>query len=265
MQRHRYKVSFLLTSALYGGVIAAVLLFWDHTRSTSAVEVENSVTLQLSQFSPTPKQTPSPEPIQQEQLSEDTVSKEVEAKQDTPKEEEEVEEADLSQPAPKPLPLKPLIPIEEKPKLKPAPSVAKHTDSPKKKVERKKKRKHAKAHKRTKKPVAKKRMRERRISGGGSPKQRAAAKQHFLSRLRAKIDRAKSYPHAAKRRGIQGVVRVRFTILKSGKVSDITLKGPSLFYRSARHAIEKAFPVDTSHTHLHFPMVVNLSLRYQIR
>ncbi len=48
------------------------------------------------------------------------------------------------------------------------------------------------------------------------------------------------YPRAALDRKIQGVVRVRFTILKSGAVSNIRIiSGPSIFHNAARNAVRK--------------------------
>lgn len=48
------------------------------------------------------------------------------------------------------------------------------------------------------------------------------------------------YPQAARERKIQGVVRVRFTILKSGAVSNIKIiSGPTIFHQSARNAVKK--------------------------
>jgi protein TonB len=63
---------------------------------------------------------------------------------------------------------------------------------------------------------------------------------------------------------MQGVVRVRFTILANGHVGNISLSGPKVFHASARKAVKSAFPVNVKKAPLHLPTTVNLSLRYTL-
>ncbi|MEY3001838.1 MAG: hypothetical protein RLZZ428_213, partial [Pseudomonadota bacterium] len=53
----------------------------------------------------------------------------------------------------------------------------------------------------------------------------ASQRDAFLAQVREKINRHKSYPRIAQRRGIQGSVKVRFTILRDGNVADISVDG----------------------------------------
>ncbi|MBD3790117.1 MAG: energy transducer TonB [Campylobacterales bacterium] len=99
---------------------------------------------------------------------------------------------------------------------------------------------------------------------GTAAKNIVAQKNAFLAKIRERINQAKSYPGIAKRRGMQGVVQVHFTISADGKVSDIVLNGPKIFYSSAKEAIQKAFPVDTSNQTFSFPLQVNLALQYRL-
>ncbi len=119
----------------------------------------------------------------------------------------------------------------------------------------------------TKKVSNKKRTRNKQANKKQtSQKQTNPAKKNaFLSRIRSKIDRNKIYPRIARRRGMQGYVKVRFTILRNGHVSNIVTSGKKIFYKSARRAIEKAFPVNAKKAPLSLPAVINLTLRYQIR
>ena len=79
------------------------------------------------------------------------------------------------------------------------------------------------------------------------------------------INKNKTYPRIAQRRGMQGVVKARFTILSNGKVGTIFLRGKKVFYHSARKAIQRAFPIRVKNTQLSLPMTVNLTLHYQMR
>jgi protein TonB len=91
-----------------------------------------------------------------------------------------------------------------------------------------------------------------------------AKKNAFLSKVRAKINRNKMYPRIAQKRGMEGSVKVKFTILANGQVSNIQVKGKKVFLNSARSAIKKAFPISVKNVPLSLPTTVNLTLRYQL-
>jgi len=92
-----------------------------------------------------------------------------------------------------------------------------------------------------------------------------AQRNKFWSALRKKIDKHKFYPRIAKKRMMEGAVKVRFTVLANGNVGHITLKGPKIFYNSARNAVKSAFPIDVKKSPVSLPSTINLTLRYQIR
>ncbi len=240
MKRHRYKISFLLTALLYALPVTIYLIVLKQTIVSDQKTKEQSVELALSQFVPQPPMPAvEPAPLEEEKSVEEV------PKEEKPKMPQKVTEPPKKQPpSPQPKVTRP----------KPIPAVKKQHV-----VKQTQKRTLHKKH--GKKKVHKKRS----VRGGGTPRYSAAQKNAFLAAIRRKINRAKSYPRMAQRRGIQGVVKVRFTILPSGKVGNIALSGPRIFYASARKAVESAFPVNPKKATLRLPATVTLSLHYKLR
>ena len=172
------------------------------------------------------------------------------------------------------IPEEPLIekPVIEEPK--PEPIIEKAIPKPssvKKKVLKKPKQKSEKV---LKKKV-KKRVHQKRVAHkirkkaktnkmASKPQASPAKKNRFLNQLRAKINRYKTYPRIAQRRGMQGTVTVKFTILANGQLGNISVSGPKAFYRSVKSAVKKAFPIAVQNAPLSLPTTVNLTLRYQL-
>jgi protein TonB len=255
LKKHRYKVSFFITALLYALPILLYLYLFRQAIVSVDKPNEERIELSLSQFVPEAPPAELPEPVQKEQLVED---------EPEPEPEKKVEEEEKPEPEPEPEPEKEKEPVKEEtaPLLKETPVV-----EPVKKVAPKPtKKKVKKPVKKQKKHKKKKRVaRKRQVSGGGSPRHSAAQKNAFLARIRAKINRAKSYPRIAQRRGMQGIVHVRFTILSNGHVGKITMSGPKVFYRSAKKAIKRAFPVNVKSAPISLPTTVKLSLRYKLQ
>ncbi len=244
MKRHRYKVSFFLTTLLYASAIGLYLYTFKTIVAIAEKPDESKMVLALSQF--VPKTTPSDvaAPVQQEHL---------------------VKEKPIEEPAEEPKPPKPDIPpVQEKPKPLKTPVVKPEPKPVVKKTPKNIAKPKLKKHKKVKKHTRQK-HRKRQVSGGGSPHRSAARKNVFLAQIRAKINRAKSYPRMAKRRGMQGTVKARFTILKNGHIGNIVLSGSSLFFSSARKAIKSAFPVNANKAPMPLPSTVSLTLRYRLR
>ncbi len=207
----------------------------------SQKEKDKTINLSLSQFVP--------EVIEQplEEKEEPIVEEEPEPEP----------EPEIVEPEPIPEPV-----VEEKPV--PEPVVVKKVEKkpePKKIVKKKKKKKLVKKKVKKKKKKASRASSRRATSSRVDPNK----KSRFLSQIRAKINRAKSYPRIAQKRGMQGVVKVRFTILKNGRVGHISVSGPKVFHNSAKRAVKKAFPINTKNAPLSLPTSVNLTLRYQLR
>ena len=140
-----------------------------------------------------------------------------------------------------------------------------------KKVEKKPKKIKKKVVKKKPKKRTKKRVKKKKKASRASSRRATSSrvdpnkKSQFLASIRAKINRKKSYPRIAQKRGMQGTVKIRFTILKSGRVGNISVSGPKVFHNSAKSAVKKAFPINVKNAPLRLPTTVNLKLRYQLR
>ena len=86
----------------------------------------------------------------------------------------------------------------------------------------------------------------------------------FLAKIKRRIARNKRYPPAARRRRLQGTVRVSFTVLPGGRVGSISVRGPQAFAASARQAVRRAFPVDVSRVSFSLPRRLSVTLRYRL-
>jgi len=70
-------------------------------------------------------------------------------------------------------------------------------------------------------------------------------KKAFLRHVRANIIANKRYPKLAKRRHIEGSVKVRFDITQTGEVTNIRfINGKRIFQKSIRKTLERTFPVN---------------------
>jgi len=242
VQTHRFLISFISTICIY--LVLGFLFFYVFTLKvgTETKPEEQIISFSLSSYEPEVV-PPVEEEVVEEMVKPEPIVEEIEPEEPT------VEEI-----TPKPLP----EPIVEKTIPKPIPVV-------KKKVIKKKKPK-KKAVKR-KKPVKKVRRKstKQKVKKSKSRQVSPAKKNAFLAKIRGKINRNKTYPRIAQKRGMQGSVKVRFTILSNGQVGNISLSGKKVFFSSARKAVKKAFPISVKNVPLSLPTTVNLTLRYQIR
>lgn len=81
----------------------------------------------------------------------------------------------------------------------------------------------------------------------GNPEMLRALKEDFRSAVRRKIEAAKFYPGWARKRGYEGVVRVRFTVGPEGGVRGVEVIEAcrcDVLNRAACEAIERAAPFD---------------------
>ena len=234
MVKHRNLVSFIITALLYtllfGGYFYFIRSYIVSDQSSRDVAIQ----LNLQEFIPEVvpdvqevEEEPEPEPEPEPVVKEEPVVEEV-------------------------------IPEPVTPKVLPKPEIKKPVPK-KKKIKKKKKVKKKKVRTRsaTNRNVGTKRQ--------GSGHASASQKNRFLATVRQRINRNKSYPRIAKRRGMQGSVRVKFTILANGHVGNISISGPKVFHSSARKAVKRAFPISTKNIPVSLPKTVNLTLRYQLR
>lgn len=255
MLKNRYFISYFSTTLFY--LFLGFMVFYTPSviiRITPQEPTPKTISLSLSTFVPETvvqeeEQKEEPEPIKEkkEEVKEEVVEEPI------------VEEIEKEEPIVEEVPLVVAPLVVEKPK----PIVVKKKVV-KKPIIKKKIIKKRPVQKRIVKQQPKKRT-HKTLSARQNLKNTPAQKNKFLSGIRAKINKNKSYPRMAKKRGIQGSVTVSFTILTNGRVGHITLRGSKVFYASAKSAIESAFPINPQNTPLSLPLKLNLTLTYQLR
>jgi len=239
MLKNRYFISYLSTTILYVTVIGLFLYIQKQTKVATQSSQEKVMKVRLSDFVP-----------EQNSMEEIPVEKEVEEVVEPEEIKEKVIKKDIEKIIPetsiKPLPslFKPVV----KKSIKKVPEIKKFIKVVKKKQ-----------------PVKQKPI--KKISRTSSKKTKANPEKvnKFYKKIRVKINQNKSYPKIAKRRGMQGSVKVTFTVLRSGKISNVHIKGPKIFHNSARHAVQSAFPISVKNIPVSLPTTINVKLQYQIR
>ncbi|MCB1851060.1 MAG: energy transducer TonB [Gammaproteobacteria bacterium] len=94
----------------------------------------------------------------------------------------------------------------------------------------------------------------------------AALKQRYLATLLASIEQYKSYPRAARRRSIEGRVRVSFTLRCDGSVVEISMpSGHKLLKRSAEEAVRLAQPFPKPPAEIDCPLAVDYAMAFELR
>jgi len=243
MQRHgpRHFTAYTITAVAYLLVIAFIYYTQSHHFVSSQKPKESVIKMSLSQFVPEVVTPPEPK-----------VEKVVE-------------------PIVEPEPV-----VEQEPEVKkeviPEPVVEKITPKVVQKVEKKKPVKKEK--KKTRKKPIKKKVSKKKTSQKKTSKRQASKQQNhsskaernkFWNALRRKIDSHKFYPRIAKKRGMEGIVKVKFTILANGNVGHITVQGPKIFHNSAKNAVKSTFPISVKKAPITLPASINITLRYQMR
>ena len=255
MLNNRHFISYFSTTLLYMTMTGLFLYVQQQTKVSTERSDEKVMKVMLNNFVPNVLPADDIPVIKEEEpeiKEEEVVEPEVEEEPIPPKEEEKVVEEPIPEPIVKPEPPKPepVIekPVPKKPEKKPV--------QKKKPVEKKKPKKIVKK----KKPVQQARRSSLKKSQANPDEV-----NRFYKRVRVKINENKSYPKLAKRRRMQGAVKVTFTVLPSGNVSNISIKGPKVFHNSARNAVKSAFPISVKNIPVSLPATVNVTLLYQIR
>ncbi len=95
---------------------------------------------------------------------------------------------------------------------------------------------------------------------------REAKQREFIEHLVKRINSNKSYPNMARRRGIEGVVDVKFTILLNGNVGNIQIiEGRSIFKKATIQAIERSFPIEVDSSLFDFPEIFRVKIAYILK
>ncbi len=249
--RHRHFISYFSTTLIYLLMISMFFYLQEHYLVSTQNKEERTTQLCLCSFQS--EAVTSVEQVEQEEIEE--IEKPIVEEEPEVEEKPVVEPENIKEPVP-----------EEEPEVKeepvPEPVVEKAIPKPiVKEVDKKPK---TKVKKKVRKKTAKKKRSRQKASSRGSNIS-PAQKNQFLAHIRDKINKHKSYPRIAKRRGMQGTVKVEFTILSNGNVGNISVSGPKVFHSSARNAVESAFPINVKGAPISLPKSINITLLYQIR
>ena len=89
--------------------------------------------------------------------------------------------------------------------------------------------------------------------------------EQYLSNVMAHIEQHKWYPKAARRRGIEGEVSVRFTLLPDGSAKALIVEnGHEMLVAAARKAVEKAIPMPKPPAKIHCPLECEFRMRFSL-
>ncbi len=90
--------------------------------------------------------------------------------------------------------------------------------------------------------------------------------QSFKASLRSKIKQNLRYPSAARRRGLEGEVLVRFTVFGDGSIRDISVRqGEDIFHTAAKAAVTSSSGIDVPKSLTEsLPMEMDLALEFKL-
>ncbi len=89
--------------------------------------------------------------------------------------------------------------------------------------------------------------------------------ERYLTEVMAHIEKHKWYPKAARRRGVEGEVHVRFVLHHDGSTEGLRVEsGPSMLVAAARKAVEKAMPMPSPPAGVHCPLECEFRMRFNL-
>ena len=90
--------------------------------------------------------------------------------------------------------------------------------------------------------------------------------QLYMHELLTHIEGYKFYPRAARRRGVEGEIRVSFTLLGNGKLKDLQVSGDqSVLISAAQQAMEDAVPLPLPPSSMKLPRQIDISIVYSLK
>jgi len=92
-----------------------------------------------------------------------------------------------------------------------------------------------------------------------------AKKDNYFTIIKQSIEKNKIYPKVAIRRGIEGVVKVKFTISKNGELLSLDIiDGKTIFKKSIVKAFEDTFPIKPEDSIFTSNSELSLTLEYKL-
>jgi protein TonB len=93
-----------------------------------------------------------------------------------------------------------------------------------------------------------------------------AAKRSFFASLRTTIQNHLRYPSAARRRGMEGEIDVRFTLANDGTINTISIqRGEAIFHNAVKTAVSSASGIDVPKNLADsLPMEIELTLEFKL-
>lgn len=89
--------------------------------------------------------------------------------------------------------------------------------------------------------------------------------ERYLTEVMAHIEKHKWYPKAARRRGIEGMVKVSFVLGGDGTARQLVVtEGPTLLMAAARKAVEKATPMPAPPVSVDCPLECEFRMRFSL-
>lgn len=90
-------------------------------------------------------------------------------------------------------------------------------------------------------------------------------RQRYLADVMAHIEQHKWYPKAARRRGLEGEVSVRFILLPDGSTRNLLVEnGPDVLLSAARKAVERAVPMPKPPSKVDCPVECEFRMRFSL-
>ncbi len=102
----------------------------------------------------------------------------------------------------------------------------------------------------------------------GNPELAELARRTYLGRLAAHIEQYKRYPRAARRRRLEGVVQVSFTLQRGGDITALAVEQEGahpLLVRAAEQTIHSALPLPVVPPGVDCPMPVRFGMEFALR
>lgn len=91
-------------------------------------------------------------------------------------------------------------------------------------------------------------------------------KQRYLTEVMDIIEKNKYYPRSARRRGMEGVVRVSFTILSEGNIKSLKVhEGHGILRKAAEEAVKKSLPLPEPSNTVFCPLEIDFAMEFALR